>query len=456
MKNSRIFTYVIGSTILSQLACGLSLEANNHSLKIHQELQEQAIHSAELVRLTADTTASIPEEDQTFENTLKPWIRLTAQIPSELHYLIENEIQQNPALSLALLKFAHNAPHNSRLNNYQRYLTHRFLNNAQQPVETNFIYLKGSSEEKTNTQSDFKILNFDADSFIDDQMSTFIEKIKLSDGDIIIMQNLTAADDVSTLSQLLKKDFAHFYIFEGPNTSCPYMIASKYKLENVQFTPFDTTQYNSHIGYYDFVITSGEKSLGHVYTVRSPKNEFNHFEYALMEQITLRMQEDFLANNQEMPFLLIDNHSHSDEETENLIKDCFTESKLGSKRILLLETPTSHAHKDFAVMNALIPTFAHHSGLLITVSEPKHSILGTLTKNTLESITTKKLILTKRTGGASADSNTDGSQSAEAHITYSDQTESGNNYSASVSGSVSKDPEGNTSTGVHADVEFEF
>jgi hypothetical protein len=87
MKPQFSLTCVLGSAIfLSKLTLGDSVAAEQRvSLKTSGEVEECARGIAENIRKTAEAILCIPLEQQAFENTLRPWNRLSAQLSQDFN-----------------------------------------------------------------------------------------------------------------------------------------------------------------------------------------------------------------------------------------------------------------------------------------------------------------------------------------------------------------------------------
>jgi len=89
MKSQFSVACILGSAIfISQLPLSVSVSAEPKvSFTTSREVEKYAIDIVENINKTALTILSIPSDQQTFENTLRPWNQLSAQLSQDLDAL---------------------------------------------------------------------------------------------------------------------------------------------------------------------------------------------------------------------------------------------------------------------------------------------------------------------------------------------------------------------------------
>jgi hypothetical protein len=103
MKPQFSLTCILGSSILfSQLASGISVASEPQVfLTTDKEVQEYTNGIAENIRKTAEAILSIPHDQQTFENTLRPWNRLATQLTKDFNTLDVLGKLDSPSITIA-------------------------------------------------------------------------------------------------------------------------------------------------------------------------------------------------------------------------------------------------------------------------------------------------------------------------------------------------------------------
>ena len=257
---------------------------------------------------TANAILSVPEGQQTFENTLRPWNRLSAQLKAELPpnetasqmlndvraYLLE--VSRDPELHQAMMSCSFSVAQNAELDPFQRYIGARFIKNgSNEPV-----YLQGESVEKDTVAADFALSSFKSSA--DGQFSDLISAL-LSDGvDVACIQDVLADDHAYDLYEAIKGNYAHFiYIppaaaLEG---SSGMLIASKYRIEQAQFN----TLQGENEGFVDFFLKNGDQTIGHVYATNVGKDAVD---LRLMQIV----DESSQVGEESFPFMLCGGSDH--------------------------------------------------------------------------------------------------------------------------------------------------
>ena len=232
---------ILGSAFLiSQLTLSISVAAEPRaSFTTSREMEKYAIDIVEKINKTALIILSTPPDQQTFENTLRPWNRLSAQLAQdldvldalskvdvsssvtasqlydELHaYLFE--VAQNSELRQTLINCSLSIAHNSELDPFQRYIGARFVtDDCNEPV-----YLCGTAEEQNSSATDYTVLNLESGSLTEVQVSDLAHKILSENVDAVCIQEVASEDHAYVLYKGLYKNYAHFvYVPPSPASS---------------------------------------------------------------------------------------------------------------------------------------------------------------------------------------------------------------------------------------------
>jgi hypothetical protein len=230
MKSQFGLTCILRSAFLiSQLTLNVFVSAEPKVLINSTAIEERAIAIAENINKTAIAILSISSEEQTFENTLRPWNRLSAQLAQDFDALdaLSNpdfsdsvtasqasdqlhahllEVTQNPEFNQILMNCSLNAAHNTELDPFQRYIGARFVNNgSDEPV-----YLLGTAEEQSSSEIDYSVLNLRSGPLAEDQVSDLARKILAENPDAVCIQEVAADDEAYILYEALQKNYTHF------------------------------------------------------------------------------------------------------------------------------------------------------------------------------------------------------------------------------------------------------
>lgn len=267
------------------LKCVLSVAffMSQISATTYQEMEAYIHNVKESIKETNETILAIPLDQQTFANTLKPWIQLLGQIHrsfNALHVFAQRNpeisqsiedllsffldiVQDNPNLYQALANCSEKISQDPELNPFQSYLANCFI--------------EGVSAEKNEDETDLYVLNLE--SFLESSASTLAKTILSQEADVICIQKMST-DCAYDLYELLQDTYAHFLYMLPANPTLAFqkyhpinglLIASKYPIENVQFHPFNTDQKDNE-GCLDFVITNKDIIIGRIYLVLLQKN----------------------------------------------------------------------------------------------------------------------------------------------------------------------------------------
>jgi hypothetical protein len=239
MKPRFNLTCILGSAVLiSQLTLSVAVAAEpGASFTTSGEIEKYAIDTVEKIRKTALTILSISSDQQTFENTLRPWSRLSAQLSQDLDALNELskldfpfsttasqvsdglhayllEVDQNPELRQTLMNCALAVAHNAELDPFQRYIGTRFVkNSSDEPV-----YLRGAAEEQHSPATDYTVLDLKSGSLTEVQVSGLAHEILSKNADAVCIQEIAADDHAYELYEVLHTNYAHFVYVPSSST----------------------------------------------------------------------------------------------------------------------------------------------------------------------------------------------------------------------------------------------
>lgn len=194
-----------------------------------EEVEKHATDLVENIHNIAVNILSVPPEEQTFENTLKPWNRLSAELSQGLDALnalsnldlsssataveVYNKLQayllevtQNPELRQALINCSLSIAHNPKLDPFQRYIGARFIKNNSNEL----VYLCGAEEGQNTFTTDYTVLNITWGSITEAQVSELAYKILSENAGVVCIQEVAADDYAYDLYKVLHKNYAHF------------------------------------------------------------------------------------------------------------------------------------------------------------------------------------------------------------------------------------------------------
>lgn len=224
------FARILGSAIfISQLTLNASArEELRVSFATSREIEEYATDTVENIRRVACTILSTPSDEQTFENTLRPWNRLSAQLSQDLddlHALSRLdvpsretaaqvadglqaylwEVDQSLELSQALIDCSMGIAQNPELDPFQRYIGARFVRGASNEP----VYFSGSLEEGFPAR-DYAAFSMKTGSLKEAQVANLAHRILSANADAIYVQEVAADIDAYDLYEILRAHYAHF------------------------------------------------------------------------------------------------------------------------------------------------------------------------------------------------------------------------------------------------------
>lgn len=224
------FARILGSAIfISQLTLNASArEESRDSFATSREIEEYATDTVDNIRRVASAILSTPPDEQTFENTLRPWNRLSAQLSQDLEALNELsrldvpssetaaqvadglqaylwEVDQSLELRQTLIDCSMGIAQNPALDPFQRYIGARFVRGAfNEPV-----YFSGSLEEGCPAR-DYAAFSLKTGSLRETQVTNLAHQILSANADAICIQEVGADVDAYDLYKSLRAHYAHF------------------------------------------------------------------------------------------------------------------------------------------------------------------------------------------------------------------------------------------------------
>ncbi len=216
---------------------------------------------------------------------------------------------------------------------------------ANYPME-GFTYRKGMAEEKMATDHNFSILTLNVCAFSDllpmlyggpipwqQRIDSLTKRILDADADVITLQEVFDPEANLALYERLKDKYAYFYTDIGPRAdivgiSSGLFVASKYKIENPEFTLFSEREKLRAYGFFEFDLTSESQTLGHITTTHLQP-------YQSDQGLQLRTQEldeiikKLSASNTTVPVILLGDLNiqwGSNEPAEQLLKEHFIDN----------------------------------------------------------------------------------------------------------------------------------
>ncbi len=480
MKSQFVLTCILGSAIFtSQVAPVVALESSSlnqpASLTTSIEVQEYVRNVAENVYKTAEAILSIPPEDQSFENTLKPWNELSARLSQDfkiLNVLAEShsscssaafqaledldgfltKITQNPQLHRAFHSCCHRLSNDDRLNPMQSYMVSCFLQNSfNEP-----LHLRGSSEEKNNSETNFTVLDFEPDFFLDRKASDLARKIFSVDADVICIRQVSA-DDAYDLYETLREGYVHFiYVSPCANLLDPskhrvgLLIASNYSVEKIRFNRFQMSKPTE--GFFDFVVNNGNSSLGHIYVANLQKDLFEDTQTLKFVQIIENMQDGCLKmEERSVPFFLCGNlRTLEDSQESKVLMDTYfhENNSSGIHATLLLRSspdcPTTAAGLGYAFSTDSVELLDHLVGSLTTIKqESPYCICPNFKNREIRHLGENYVIPCGGSAEASVSQDTQGNTSLDLGLGLSGKLDNGADYSLDIDAGIQRDSEGN-------------
>ncbi len=442
-----------------------SLSQENPYLITSFDIQKHVDRAKETICKTVEEITTTSQDLSTFANTLRPWSRLLSQLSQSFAILKDIEqldlpcsVEASRAFQDLQTIFSREVGQNSNLYNIlnntaeqairspdslERYIAGRFLENCPK----DFLHLQGSSTEKQS--EGFTILHLEERNFPTEGLSNLVEKIAAKDADIVCIQKIVSEEEMRTFYQLLQNRYAHFYLYMSPSAlhlpkeTSGLLVISKYPLEKLHFNQFAEVEN----GFFDFVITSGQTGIGHVYTAHLPSGKCEDIRATRLWQIIETLERDFLKETP-MPFLLCGDLGvvrDSREAAETLLEGSFysIESRSDTSYVLYFPPVPSFFNRpdwENTVITSVAPMLENYSGSLATVKGKWQNSMGIsfAEKETPGEVSTVLCVEGEVYGKAGRDSN--GNTELETGIKLRDDE---GKWEAEGDGKVKRDKDGN-------------
>ncbi len=331
------------------------------SLVTSKEVEEYASGIAEKIRRTADAILCVPTDQQNFENVIRPWNQLSAQLSQEFSALnafgdqedTSNitasqsfndlkaywlEVSQNPQLQQILMNCSLNTDQQFRLDPFQRFIGARLIKMSSNAP----IYLSGISEEQSSSSTDFSVLNLKSGALLAGQAAELANRILSENVDVVCIREVIADDHAYELYEILKENYAHF-IYVPPTSTLDLisfhggsgmLLASKYQMEETNFNTFQKEANDANDGFFEFIVKNQGKPLGHVYAVNLSKNAIDKAVTFKFMQVMEKIQDDVINNGESVSFVLCGdlNSLEKSQESEMIMDECIGYEENSSDR----------------------------------------------------------------------------------------------------------------------------
>jgi hypothetical protein len=303
------------------------------------------------------------------------------QALQQFRTFVDSSLLLNPLIQSNVLAYAQNVlDQNHTSNAYENYRTASLLNSYEQIKSTlsvndqeklthlqlayanleqkPFIYLRGLAADKITPPEllqDTGVTIFDLNTcflpkqlaflhggvaYWHERVAALADQILTVDADVVCLQEVFTEEACSALYELLKANYAHFYLNVGPCTlGCSVdslglpsglFVASKYAIDLPHFTPFAATGDQVHYGVFDFVIHSDFLPLAHVYTTQLQsldRDQSANIRAQQLQEVIDLIQADYTAYpDLNLPHFLCGDLNiswGSEEPGENLIHNYF-------------------------------------------------------------------------------------------------------------------------------------
>jgi|GEM_PF-3338885 len=254
MKKQFILS-ILGAVISISQAFAVTPEDDFIQSCSTQEVQEYTICIEEKINKAAESILSFSTEEQTFENTIRPWNRLLEELSKNFHTLITIEKMNSHSSPIAsqaldylqtslvkklkednlyhaLLNCSQKIVHDNETNQFQRYIAERFINNSWYKS----VYLHdGNALHPENFHTSTTL-------------GSCVIEILESNADVVYIPK-TTIDQAYDLYEGLRERYAHFIFCPlAPTSAFPglcedngCLIASKFQLlkEESISVPYD-------------------------------------------------------------------------------------------------------------------------------------------------------------------------------------------------------------------------
>ncbi len=444
------FSFAILRGLLAILGQSLIFSSCIHaSYPVHESKLES-------VRQTTQLILSISETERNFNNTLGVWNQLLTRLSYDC---LTGDVKPDWDLYNVLTQTALSTLEDEESDSFQKHVASYFLTASEQNFSSDFLYFQGKAEEQKSGSKKFSLLNLSTKSLPDERTSDFIDEVLVASSDIIYLQEVFNFETAFRFFEGLKNNYAHFFILANQDAGKNTFIASKYPLEGIRFYPLNDEKNNAE-GFFDFIVRNEQFSIGHVYAIQLAENLY----LLQFEKILEKIQGDLLESSEAIPVFLCGNLCAQENPfVISLVQECF--SAEGSKdynAFLLKPLPrffSNPSYQEYTLISCPVPFLNCVSGTLFSIQEPYAYSSYSIFRNDKEMDCMFEGNYTLlAAGGASVSTSHDskGNTAVDVEFKTSTTTESGNTYSWSASGGVSRDERGDSSGKVETTFEINW
>lgn len=239
---------------------------------------------------------------------------------------------------------------------------------AEYPMDA-FEYRAGSGKEKQSSDGSFTILNLNVCGFAGilpmlyggptpwkERIDSLSQRIEAVDADVICLQELFDPEANEAFYQRLKSKYPYFYINIGPRVdvigiSSGLFVASKYKIDNPEFTLFSDREKVRSYGFFEFDIKSGAQTLGHITTTHLqpyPTSKGQELRVKELEQVVETLQAK--AEKLQVPFFFCGDLNiqwGSQEPAEQLLQTHFIDNYNQGRTSITKDARTCYDFSDY-------------------------------------------------------------------------------------------------------------
>jgi len=437
MRNGFFFAILRGSIAI--VAQNLISPSCIHSSSVHESKLESVEQTTQLI-------LSIPEAERNFNNTLRVWNQLLTCLSYDC---LAEDVRPDGVLQDVLTQIAIATLEDGESDFFQKRVASCFLTSSEQNFSGDFLYFQGKAEEQKSEGKKISLLNLSAKSFPDERTSDVIDELFVADSDIIYLREVFNFETAHRFFEGLKSNYAHFFLLADQEVGKNALIASKYPVESIRFYPLNDGDDSE--GFFGFIIGNEQFSLGHVYAI-----QFAEDLYPLQfEKILEKIQRDMLERSEVIPVFLCGNlcAALKNPFAPSLLQEYFSVECSKDFNVFLLKPFPQFfgqlRHQEYSLISCSVSFLDCLSGTFFSVQVPSDDSSYSIFRNerTADWMFENDYMLLAG-GGASVSASQDskGNTTVEVEVKTSTTTDSGNTYSWSASGGVSRDERGDTST----------
>ncbi len=172
-----------------------------------------------------------------------------------------------------------------------------------------------------------------------ERVKPLAQEVIKTKADVVCLQEVFSEDAFHALYDQLKGEYTYFYGLIGPrflglsfqSVGMPsgLFVASKYPIENPEFTLFEDRGFPMNQGFFDFVIKKTPEISGHIYVSHMQsldEKKFTEVRANQMKQVIEKMEKDLTKSKGSMPFFLCGDLNipvGSNEPAEELLSSYF-------------------------------------------------------------------------------------------------------------------------------------